>query len=113
MKYCTHCGKQLMDEAVICPGCGCAVEDLTKRKGTDSSNSQNETLGLIAKVFMIIACVVSGFLLIPLCWTIPMTLSVSDKLKNKEPISVAMKVCTLIFVSTVSGVLLLCMNDDN
>ena len=23
MKYCTHCGKELLDEAVICPGCGC------------------------------------------------------------------------------------------
>ena len=23
MKFCTHCGKQLFDEAVICPGCGC------------------------------------------------------------------------------------------
>ncbi len=25
MKYCTHCGKELLDEAVICVGCGCAV----------------------------------------------------------------------------------------
>ncbi len=23
MKYCTHCGKELLDEAVICTGCGC------------------------------------------------------------------------------------------
>lgn len=23
MKYCVHCGKELLDEAVICPGCGC------------------------------------------------------------------------------------------
>ncbi len=26
MKYCTHCGKELFDEAVICIGCGCPVE---------------------------------------------------------------------------------------
>ena len=26
MKYCTHCGKELMDEAVICPGCGCSAQ---------------------------------------------------------------------------------------
>ena len=26
MKYCTKCGKELFDEAVICPGCGCATE---------------------------------------------------------------------------------------
>lgn len=25
MKYCTHCGKELLDEAVICVGCGCTV----------------------------------------------------------------------------------------
>lgn len=26
MKYCTKCGKELFDEAVICPGCGCSCE---------------------------------------------------------------------------------------
>lgn len=26
MKFCSKCGKELMDEAVICIGCGCAVE---------------------------------------------------------------------------------------
>ena len=26
MKYCTHCGNQLVDEAVICPKCGCPTE---------------------------------------------------------------------------------------
>ena len=26
MKYCSKCGKELLDEAVICVGCGCAVE---------------------------------------------------------------------------------------
>ena len=26
MKFCTHCGKEILDEAVICVGCGCAVE---------------------------------------------------------------------------------------
>lgn len=25
MKYCSHCGRKLFDEAVICPGCGCAA----------------------------------------------------------------------------------------
>ncbi len=25
MKYCTHCGKEILDEAAICVGCGCAV----------------------------------------------------------------------------------------
>lgn len=25
MKFCSKCGKELIDEAIICPGCGCAV----------------------------------------------------------------------------------------
>ena len=25
MKYCRQCGKELLDEAVICPQCGCAT----------------------------------------------------------------------------------------
>ena len=26
MKYCSHCGKEVLDEAVICPNCGCSVQ---------------------------------------------------------------------------------------
>jgi hypothetical protein len=25
MKYCTHCGKELCDDAVVCTNCGCAA----------------------------------------------------------------------------------------
>ena len=25
MKYCSTCGKQILDEAIVCPGCGCGV----------------------------------------------------------------------------------------
>ena len=28
MKYCQKCGKELIDEAVICTACGCAVENI-------------------------------------------------------------------------------------
>lgn len=24
--YCSKCGKEIMDEAVVCPGCGCLVQ---------------------------------------------------------------------------------------
>ena len=27
MKYCSKCGKEIMNKAVICPGCGCAQEN--------------------------------------------------------------------------------------
>ena len=110
MKYCSHCGNSILDEAVFCPKCGCAVEKAGK---VDNSDSQNETLGLIAKIFMIISCVACGFFIIPLCWMIPMTISVCNSLKEHRPISLTMKVCTLIFVNTVGGILLLCMGDQD
>ncbi len=25
MKFCQTCGKEIMDEAIVCPNCGCAV----------------------------------------------------------------------------------------
>lgn len=30
MKFCQKCGKEIMDEAVVCPGCGCAQESPVK-----------------------------------------------------------------------------------
>lgn len=36
MKYCSKCGNELMDEAVVCTKCGCMVEKAT------STNSKNE-----------------------------------------------------------------------
>ena len=32
MKFCQKCGKEIMDEAVICPGCGCSVENTDVKK---------------------------------------------------------------------------------
>lgn len=104
MKYCTHCGNQLIDEAICCTGCGCAVEPLTVQKGPS-------TLAIVAKIFMIISCVASGFSLIPLCWTIPMTIHYCNAIKNNEKVGVGFKVCSLLFVNVVAGILMLCDND--
>ena len=37
MKFCSHCGKELMDEAVVCTNCGCAVNG--------ANNMANATAG--------------------------------------------------------------------
>lgn len=36
--YCMHCGKELLDEAVFCPSCGCAVG------GQNVPNENNQTV---------------------------------------------------------------------
>lgn len=38
MKYCSKCGKELMDEAVVCPGCGCPQDNKTMQSVNDSSS---------------------------------------------------------------------------
>ncbi len=103
MKYCTKCGAQIFDEAIFCPKCGAPTQDETDKTSA--------TLTLVAKIFMIIGCVVQGAYLIPLCWTIPMTVSYFKSVENHQPISTAFKVCSLIFVSPVAGIIMLCQDD--
>lgn len=35
MKYCTHCGAELLDEAVLCPKCGCWVNSVATSPTTE------------------------------------------------------------------------------
>lgn len=37
MKYCAKCGKELVDEAVVCPGCGCTQENRSVQAADSSS----------------------------------------------------------------------------
>ena len=55
MKFCVKCGRELMDEAVICPGCGCAVDNAPQVVGKDPIPEQNRSkasvvLGIIGIV---------------------------------------------------------------
>lgn len=123
--YCKNCGNKLDDQSAFCTNCGCTTdlgEQSNLNQQTTSQSTQpttqnnansNSTLGTVAKVFMIISTVIMGLYIIPLAWTLPMTISLSNKLKNREPISVTFKICVLLFVNTVAGILLLCMKDEN
>ena len=107
MKFCSKCGNELHDEAVICPKCGCAVDEIQTRNTSGSNNAIT-----VAKVFIIIGCVFSGlFFLISLSWTIPMTVIFFKKIKNGERIGTGFKVCILLFVSLISGIILLTLDD--
>ena len=104
MKYCSHCGKELLDEAVICPSCGCSNESAT------SKSEDRKVLILVVKIFMILSCIGAAVALIPLCWMIPMTLHVFKKLDRGEPIGMGFRICVLLFCNVVAGVVLLCMD---
>lgn len=50
MKYCQKCGKQILDEAVICPGCGCQIENAATTDPADASNFGMAVLGFLLPV---------------------------------------------------------------
>lgn len=123
--FCKNCGKEVNDNAVVCVHCGCAIA----QPATGTANKSNG-LSIAIKIFMILGCIAApltfftsvgvywGILvtllvsLIPLCWTIPMTVHAFRKLNRNEPIGTGFKVCTLLFCSLVAGILLLCRNEN-
>lgn len=146
MKYCTHCGAQIEDEAKFCSACGKPTSSgeffsvVYHQEAPKRPSSNAKTLGKIAFAFMIVTIVsllvialyfivpfsrvlmVPEFAmviwptvigcLIPLAWTIPMTVHLKKKLNANQPIGTGFKVCTLLFVNLISGILLLCRNEE-
>lgn len=111
--FCSHCGNEVNDEAVVCIHCGCAI---TQRKsnlknGDASTQTEISELKRIAKVFMIIATFILAIFIVPLIWCLPMLRDYSNKIENGEPISSDFKVRILLFVSPIAGILLLLDKD--
>ena len=65
MKFCTYCGKELMDEAVVCMGCGCAVNGANNMKaavaGDDLPNGGLNILSFFLPIVgLILYCTMQG-----------------------------------------------------
>lgn len=60
MKFCEKCGKEIMDEAVICPGCGCEVKAAKKEKpqavSYDNCVSNAMTTNIISMILLVVGC---------------------------------------------------------
>ena len=114
MKYCATCGKELNDNAVFCDRCGTQVDK--QKRATDQYCTvvakHDETLSLVAKILMILSCIGGAIALIPLAWCIPMTVSYWRAVEENRPVSTGFKVCTLIFVNIIAGILMLCDNKN-
>jgi hypothetical protein len=103
MNFCGNCGV---------PVAGQAAETATRVYEPpyyDAPPRRDDGLVTVIKVFLILGCISFGALLIPLAWCIPMTVSIFRKLDSGEPIGTGLKVCTLLFVNLIAGILLLCL----
>lgn len=124
MKFCRSCGTQLEDSAAFCHQCGEACEQPrqesrqeiapTQQQQTYQQNTAPRESGMttVIKVMMILGTVSSAAWILPLAWCIPMYISYENKLKNHEPISDGFKVCVLLFVNTIAGILMFCDKDN-
>lgn len=108
-KFCVHCGAEVHPQAVVCVHCGCSLAGTPNTaKATSSNNSDtSDIMKTLIKVFMIIGIVTNAWAVIPLIWCIPMFLKVNKYLKGEETLSTGYKVCVLLFVNIIAGVLLL------
>lgn len=55
MKFCSHCGKEVNEKAVICPNCGCAIGNLPEE---DHSNGGLVFLSILFPLLGIILAIV-------------------------------------------------------
>ena len=139
MKYCEHCGAEVDEQAVICVKCGFAIKPEANKNSNNGlllgakvlmivSCVLTPSIGIFIGIFAMLgftaaigaagAGVVIGIIYMimlctPLAWCLPMTIVLSRKMKNNETIGVGFKICTLLFVSTIAGILLLCAGDNN
>ena len=61
MKYCEKCGNQLLDEAIMCPKCGCGVagKQPTKEQTEKSKSQAKGAIMIIAGIGIIIATIIA------------------------------------------------------
>lgn len=71
----------------------------------DTSDSEVFSIAISYIVIAVLA-------LVTLIYRIPMTITISKAIKNKTSLSVAFKVCTLLFLNVISGILLLCASEN-
>ena len=57
MKFCSRCGKEIMDDAVVCPNCGCAVAP-TPHVEEDVPNTGLNVLSLLFPIVGLILFIV-------------------------------------------------------
>lgn len=155
-KFCTHCGTEVKDDMQFCSQCGRKLK--SNRFIVDDKTKM--VLQIIAKVLMVIACVraavficYSGFVALSLTnlehvmafwvklvdwydiidllnvinlnyqvlfsvsalshaaslfWLIPMTVYYFRAIAKNQSVGLGFKICTIIFVSPLTGILMLC-----
>ncbi len=58
MKFCSHCGQQVDDKAVVCVKCGCAIEDIdSQRNAVAKDDAPSTGLAVLSFFFPLIGLI--------------------------------------------------------
>jgi hypothetical protein len=106
MKYCTHCGNEIVDEAVVCTKCGCAVGQIIQSSSGVGSKFIGGLVTLILGIVGLIFSLVtissdmkpSGFMGLYLTYRPPLT--------EHEVMMIAILIISII-VAIVGGIILI------
>ena len=116
MKYSVKCGAEMLDEAVICVKCGAFANCEEALRSASVLPQQESSMAVAVKIFMLLSVVFYSALaiffgilwLIALAWCLPMTIVYFKKTRQGETIGAGFKICTLLFVNLIAGILMLC-----
>lgn len=103
--FCRKCGKELFDEAVVCPNCGCT----TNNYATYTQKKSGKFTA--AKVFIIIGMVFQFFLIFPIIVG-AIALSKIDKATRMEDLS-TMSIFVLLFCNLIAGIIMLTITNED
>ena len=87
MKFCTKCGKELVDEAVICPGCGVAQGEAAKPVAAKSNSGA--TVSIIGFVISLVSLIINPLYLCNIAAIVLGIIGVSSRDNNKKGFAIA------------------------
>lgn len=83
MKFCEKCGKELMDEAVVCVGCGCPVNTTPAQQPYQPAPQQARPAGKSGSVTAAMICAFLMPLIGLIVGLVGMSKNYDPQLKNK------------------------------
>ena len=102
MKFCEKCGKEIMDETVVCPNCGCGIDSTSVNNQIEENKSASKV-----SVALGIAGIVGGVLLAivgHICSIIAIILGIVDCTKKKKPTGLILGIIGEV-VSIISSII--------
>ena len=111
MKFCEKCGKEIMDEAVVCPNCGCSVHNpVLKEENSSTGESASKAsviLGIIGIIGGILLAIVGH-----VCSILAIIFGIIDYTKKRKPTGLILGIIgevVSIFSSIIGAVMMFSM----